>query len=418
MHDPGTLLRAMFDAAVAAADPLLCVPRHLPQPPKGRLIVIGAGKAAARMAQATEAHWKGQIEGVVVTRYGHGAPCAHVKVLEASHPIPDHAGVEATREILDAMTGLSEDDLVLALISGGGSALLTSPAGRITLAEKQAINAALLKCGAPIGDMNTVRKHLSKIKGGGLAKTVYPARMLSLMISDVPCDDPSVIASGPTTGTRTRPEDVLRILHTYGIEITPSVQAHLDSGKGPPTPDDLGLTHVENRIIAAPQISLEAAASVARSAGFTPLILGDAIEGESRDIANMHAGIARQILRHGQPLPSPCILISGGETTVTVRGRGRGGRNVEFLLALAIALGGEERVFAIAGDTDGVDGAEEIAGAVVGPQTLSHARRLGIDAAVSLANNDGYGFFEALGDQIVTGPTLTNVNDFRAVMVT
>lgn len=417
MTDPENLLREMFEAAVAAADPMVCVPPNLPEPPKGRLVVVGAGKASARMAQAVEAHWTGPLEGVVLTRYGHAAPCNHIEIREASHPVPDAAGVEGTKAILDAVSGLTEDDLVLALISGGGSALLTSPAGAITLDEKRAVNQALLRSGAAIGEMNTVRKHLSTVKGGGLAAAAYPASVLALMISDVPGDEPAVIASGPTVGTDTTSDDALALLERYDIEITPSVRAHLASGDGPPKTNDPKLLKVENRVIAAPQLSLEAAAEIARRAGVTPMILGDAIEGESRDVAKMHAGIAAQVVRHNQPTPSPCVLISGGETTVTVRGDGRGGRNVEFCLALGIALEANPRIWAIAGDTDGIDGAEEIAGAVVTPDILARAHAADIDPHTALAKNDGHTFFEALRAQVITGPTLTNVNDFRAVLV-
>lgn len=417
MIAPETLLRQMFDAAVAAADPMLCVPPHLPEPPKGRLIIVGAGKASARMAKAVENHWIGDLSGVVLTRYGHGVPCDHIKIIEASHPVPDEAGVQGTREIIDAVSDLTENDLVLALISGGGSALLTAPAGGISLDDKCAINQALLKSGAAIGEMNTVRKHLSEIKGGGLAAAAYPARVLALMISDVPGDDPAVIASGPTVGTETKPTEAMALLERYEIKVSEAVRHHLTAGTPPPIPTDDRLSRIENRIIAAPQISLEAAAEVAREAGVTPLILGDAIEGESRDVAKVHAGIANQILRHGQPAKAPCVLISGGETTVTVRGKGRGGRNVEFCLALAIALEGQGRVWGIAGDTDGIDGAEEIAGAFVSPDTLTRAKEAQIDPWASLSNNDGHRFFEALGSQVITGPTLTNVNDFRAVLI-
>ena len=417
MENPESFLRDMFQAAIAAADPLVCVPPALPNRPKGRLLVVGAGKASARMAQAVEQNWDGALEGVVLTRYGHSAPCDHIKIIEASHPVPDEAGIAGTQEILDAVSGLNEDDLVLALISGGGSALLTAPAGAITLDEKRAINQALLKSGAAIGDMNTVRKHLSAVKGGRLASAAYPARVIALMISDVPGDEPGVIASGPTVGTETTAADAFALLQRYEIDIPSSVIAHLESGETPPMPCDTKLSRVENRVIAAPQISLEAAANVARQAGITPIILGDAIEGESRDVAKVHAGIAAQVVRHGQPLPSPCVLISGGETTVTVRGNGRGGRNVEFCLALAVALESAPQIWAIAGDTDGIDGAEEIAGAVVTPETLSRAATLGIDPIEALANNDCHSFFESLGAQVVTGPTLTNVNDFRAVLV-
>ena len=417
MTPPEQLLRQMFDAAVSAADPMLCVPPHLPEPPKGRLVVVGAGKASARMAKAVETHWRGELSGVVLTRYGHGVPCDHIKIIEASHPVPDEAGVQGTHEVLDAVSDLTEDDLVLALISGGGSALLTSPAGEISLDDKRAINQALLKSGAAIGEMNTVRKHLSGVKGGWLASTAYPARVLALMISDVPGDDPAVIASGPTVGTETTPDDAKELLERYEIEISQAVRDHLTTGTPPPNPTDDKLSNIENSIIAAPQLSLEAAATVAREAGVTPLILGDAIEGESREVAKVHAGITNQVLRHGQPANAPCVLISGGETTVTVRGNGRGGRNVEFCLALAIALEGNKRVWAIAGDTDGIDGAEETAGALVTPETLKRAQEVGIDPRTSLSDNDGHRFFEAINAQIVTGPTLTNVNDFRAILI-
>ncbi len=422
MHDrPRALLTAMFDAAVAAADPMRCVPRHLPRDVTGRLVVIGAGKASARMAQAVEAHWTGPLEGVVVTRYGHAAPCARIRIIEAAHPVPDRAGEMATLDILDAVAGLTQHDMVLALISGGGSALLTAPAAGITLEEKRAVNTALLRSGAHIGEMNTVRKHLSEVKGGGLAAAAFPARVLSLMISDVPGDDPGTIASGPTVGTTSTPADALALLQRYGIDIPDSVRAQLAGGNPPPGIDDPRLARTENRIIAAPQLSLEAAAQVARDAGVTPLILGDAIEGESREVAKVMAGIAAQTRRHGQPLPCPCVLISGGETTVTVRGEGRGGRNVEFALALSLALeealGETPGIHAIACDTDGVDGAEEVAGAVVDPSTLHRARRAGLDPRAMLAANDGHTFFERLDDRIVTGPTLTNVNDFRAILV-
>ncbi len=414
---PRALLTAMFDAAVAAADPMRCVPAHLPPEGPGRLVVVGAGKASARMAEAVEAHRAGPLEGVVVTRYGHGAPCERIRILEAAHPVPDAAGEAATRAILDAVSGLTEDDAVLALISGGGSALLTAPAPGITLAEKRAVNAALLRSGAHIGEMNTVRKHLSAVKGGGLAAAAYPARVLSLMISDVPGDDPGTIASGPTVGTDSTPADALALLARYGIDMPPSIRAHLETGTPPPRPDDPRLSRTENRVIAAPQLSLEAAARVAREAGVTPLILGDAIEGESREVARVLAAMAMQARRHGQPAPAPCALISGGETTVTVRGTGRGGRNVEHALALALALNESRGIHAIACDTDGVDGLEDIAGAVVAPDTLVRARAAGLDARAMLDDNDGHRFFEMLGDQVVTGPTLTNVNDFRAILV-
>jgi len=414
---PETLLKGMFDAAVRAADPMTCVPSHLPKPPKGRLIVIGAGKASARMAQAVEAHWQGELSGTVLTRYGHSAPCERIEIIEAAHPVPDAAGVAGTRKIFDTISALNEDDLVLALISGGGSALLTSPANGITLDEKIAVNQALLKSGAAIGEMNTIRKHLSAVKGGGLAAAAYPARVLALMISDVPGDDPAVIASGPTVGTDSHPTDALALLERFDVKVPPSIERHLATGTPPPSPSSQAIARVENRVIAAPQMSLEAAAEVAVQSGVTPIILGDAIEGESRDVAKVHSGIANQVLRHGQPGKAPCVVISGGETTVTVRGSGRGGRNVEFCLALALALEGNKRIWGIAGDTDGIDGAEEIAGAIVTPDTLARGASANLNPREMLANNDGHRFFEAIKSQLVTGPTLTNVNDFRAVLI-
>jgi hydroxypyruvate reductase len=417
--DPRTLLRQMFDAAVASALPDRCVPPHLPQPPRGRTLVIGAGKASAAMAKAVEDHWPGEIEGLVVTRYGHRVPTRRIEIVEAAHPVPDMAGREAAERILAMVQGLTADDLVLCLVSGGGSALLTLPAAGLTLHDKQAVNRALLKCGANITEMNCVRKHLSAIKGGRLAAAAAPARVVTLTISDVPGDDPAVIASGPTVPDPTTYADALAILAKYEITEPAAVLEHLRAGHDEtPKPGDPRLAHCETHVISAPQMALEAAADVARAAGVTPLILGDALEGESREVAMVHAGIARQVLRHGQPVRPPCVLLSGGETTVTVRGGGRGGRNVEFLLALAVALGGAERVYALAGDTDGIDGAEEVAGAIVTPDTLARAAARGVDAKARLADNDGHGFFEALGDGVVTGPTLTNVNDFRAILVT
>ena len=419
MTDHRPLLRRMFDAAVASAMPDKCVPPHLPPPPKGRTIVIGAGKASAAMAHAVEQHWPGPLEGLVITRYGHHAPCSRIEIVEAAHPVPDEAGANAARRILNLVQGLTPDDLVLCLISGGGSALMPLPGAGLTLADKQAVNRALLQCGANIGEMNCVRKHLSGIKGGRLAAAAAPARVVTLTISDVPGDDPDVIASGPTVPDPTTYADALAILVKYGITEPRAALEHLRAAPDEtPKPGDPRLAHCTTTMVAAPQMALEAAAQVARAAGYAPLILGDALEGESRDVASVHAGIARQVIRHGQPAAAPCVLLSGGETTVTVRGKGRGGRNVEFLLALAVALGGEARVHAIAGDTDGIDGAEETAGAIVTPDTLARAAALGVDAKASLADNDGHGFFEALGDTVVTGPTRTNVNDFRAILIT
>jgi hydroxypyruvate reductase len=419
MTDPQQLLRKMFDAAIARAMPERCVPPLLPSPPKGRTIVVGAGKAAATMAKAVEAHWPGELSGLVVTRYGHHARCERIEVVEAAHPVPDLAGREAAERILKMVQGLTVDDLVLCLISGGGSALLALPAPGLTLQDKQAINRALLKSGANITEMNCVRKHLSAIKGGRLAAACHPARVVTLTISDVPGDDPAVIASGPTVPDRTTFADARAILEKYQIREPLSVIEHLRAARDEtPKPGDARLAGIETHLIAAPQESLEAAAEVARAAGFTPLILGDALEGESREVALVHAGIARQVVRHGQPVEAPCVLLSGGETTVTVRGKGRGGRNAEFLLALAVALDGQPGVYALAGDTDGVDGTEDNAGAILTPDTLARAAAVGVDAKARLADNDGYTFFSALGDLVKTGPTLTNVNDFRAILVT
>lgn len=415
---PRDVLRRMFDAAVASALPDKCLPGFLPPPPKDRTIVIGAGKASAAMARAVETHWPGALSGLVVTRYGHRVACDRIEIVEAAHPVPDLAGREAAERILKLVQGLTEDDLVLCLISGGGSALLTLPAPGLTLQDKQAINRALLASGANITEMNCVRKHLSAIKGGRLAAAAAPAKVVTLTISDVPGDDPAVIASGPTIADRTTFAEAVAILRKYRITEPVAVLQHLErAADETPKPGDPRLARCETHMIATPQMALEAAAAVAREAGYTPLILGNALEGESRDVAQVHAGIARQVLGFGQPAKAPCVLLSGGETTVTVRGQGRGGRNVEFLLALAVALDGAPRVHALAGDTDGIDGAEETAGAIVGPDSLARAAAIGVNAKARLAENDGHGFFEALGDTVVTGPTLTNVNDFRAILI-
>ena len=416
--EPKSFLRALFDAAVAAADPMKTIEALLPPPPKGRTLVIGAGKASAEMARALEAHWKGPLSGLVVTRYGHGAETRHIEIVEASHPVPDQAGADAAQRMLELVKGLSADDLVIALISGGGSSLLPMPLAPLTLADKQAVNRALLKSGATITEMNCVRRHLSGIKGGRLAAACAPAKVVTLSISDVPGDAPGDIASGPTVPDPTSCADALAIIAKYGIDIPADVREVLETGKGEtPKPGDPSLPPYEFHLIAAPQASLEAAAAVARAQGITPYILGDSLEGESREAGTVMGGIARQVAMRNQPFATPCVLLSGGETTVTVRGAGRGGRNVEFLLALAIALQGNAKIHALAGDTDGVDGAEEIAGAYCGPDTLARAWALGINPAVSLANNDGHTFFQAVGDSVVTGPTLTNVNDFRAILV-
>jgi glycerate 2-kinase len=416
---PRDLLRAMFDAAVAAALPEKVLPAHLPPPPKGRTVVIGAGKASAAMARALEEHWSGPLEGLIVTRYGHGVPCHRIEIVEAAHPVPDDKGLDAARRILGMLQELTEDDLVIALISGGGSSLLTLPAPGLTLEDKQAVNRALLRSGAHIGEMNCVRKHLSAIKGGRLAAAAHPAEIVTLVISDVPADDPSVIASGPTVADATTFADALAVFAKYGITEPAAVLRHLERAENEtPKPGDPLLQRARTVMIATPQMSLEAAAAVAREAGAVPLILGNAIEGEAREVGRVMAGIARQASWYDQPAAKPAVLLSGGETTVTVRGKGRGGRNVEFLLSLAVELHGLPGVFALAADTDGIDGAEEVAGAIVTPDTVARAEAKGMNAKERLADNDGHGFFEALGDQVITGPTLTNVNDFRAILIT
>lgn len=416
--DPRTLLRAMFDAAIAAAQPDKTLPAYLPKSPKGRTLVVGCGKAAGSMAKAVEDHWPGELSGMVVTRYGYGVPTKRIEVVEASHPVPDEAGRRGAERMLQMVQGLTANDLVLFLVSGGGSALLSLPAPGLTLADKQAINKALLKSGANITEMNCVRKHLSAVKGGRLAAACAPARVVTLAISDIPGDDPAVIASGPTVADATTFADARAILEKYGITEPRAVIDHLRAAKDEtPKPGDPRLANTELHMVATPQMSLEAAAETARKAGITPIILGDAIEGEAREVAIVHAGIARQVKRHGQPAKAPCVLLSGGETTVTVRGKGRGGRNAEFLLALAVALGGEAGIHALAGDTDGVDGTEDNAGALLTPDSLARGTAARVDAKKMLADNDGYSFFSAIGDLVVTGPTMTNVNDFRAILI-
>jgi len=415
---PPALLRRMFDAAIASAQPALCVPPHLPQPPRGRLIVVGAGKASAAMARAVEDHWTGPLSGLVVTRYGYAVPCERIDIVEAAHPVPDAAGMHAARCMLERVGSLREDDLVLCLFSGGGSALLPLPAPGLDLDAKQTMNRALLTCGATISEMNCVRRHLSAIKGGRLAAACHPAQVLTLLISDVPHDRPTDIASGPTVADPTTCADALAIVRRYGIALPDAVRDVLASGRGESVkPGDPRLARSDVRMIATPQMALEAAAGVARAAGVTPHILGDAIEGEARDVGKVFAGIALQVAERNQPFAAPCVLLSGGETTVSVRGGGRGGRNVEFLLSLAITLEGHCRIHALAGDTDGVDGQEEIAGACIRPDTLARAWALGLRPKDRLDDNDGHGFFSALGDSVVTGPTRTNVNDFRAILV-
>jgi hydroxypyruvate reductase len=422
--DPRALLRALFDAAIASAQPERVIAPHVPAPhelPNGRLVVIGAGKASAAMAQAVEHHWRGDpqaLSGLVVTRYGYGAPCQRIEIVEAAHPVPDAAGEAAARRLLALAHSLTAEDTVLCLISGGGSALLPLPLPGLSLADKQAINRALLRSGATITEMNTLRRHLSAIKGGRLAAACHPARLRTLLISDVPGDDPIDIASGPTVADPTTCADARDIVQRYGIGLPPAAHALLAGDAGESVkPGDPRLAGVDTRIVAAPLMALQAAAEVARAAGVTPVILGDALEGEARDVGTVLAGMARHAAGGGLGVPLPCVLLSGGETTVTVRGQGRGGRNVECALALALGLRGQAGVWALAGDTDGVDGQEEIAGALVTPDTLARAWAAGMNPAQRLADNDGHGFFQALGDSVVTGPTRTNVNDFRAILV-
>jgi glycerate 2-kinase len=415
---PKALLRRMFDAAIASAQPAVCIPRHLPPAPRGRLIVIGAGKASAAMAQAVEQNWRGSLSGLVVTRYGYAAPCTQIEIVEAAHPVPDAAGMHAAQRMLELVGHLSPDDLVLCLISGGGSALLPLPAQGLTLDLKQNVSRALLASGASISEINCVRRHLSAIKGGRLGAACHPAQVLTLLISDVPGDRPVDIASGPTVADPTTCADALSILRRYAIELPQAVLELLESGRGESVkPGDPRLMRARTLTIATPQMALEAAAAVARAAGITVHILGDAIEGEAREVGRVFAAIARQVAERNQPFAAPCVLLSGGETTVTVRGSGRGGRNVEFLLSLAIALEGLGRIHALAGDTDGVDGQEEIAGAYLSPDSLERARGLGLRPKDMLDNNDAHSFFSALHDSVITGPTLTNVNDFRAILI-
>lgn len=409
----------LFQTAIDAADPHHCLPPFIPGPPKGRTVVVGAGKASAKMAQALELCWNGALSGLVITRYGHAVQTKHIEIVEASHPIPDEAGLHATQRLKECVTGLGKDDLVICLISGGGSALLVDPVPGLSLAEKQAVNKALLKSGASIDEMNCVRRHLSKVKGGKLAALCYPAKVVSLLISDVPNDHFIDIASGPTVGDPTTCTDALLTLKKYNIELSEDVLNLLRSGQTETIkPDDPCLYNTEAHLIAAPKLALEAAAQKARTAGIDAVIIGDALEGESSELGRSMAEAAREAASRRNIGYQPRVLLSGGETTVTVKGKGRGGRNVEFLLSLAIALDGAHSIHAVAGDTDGIDGLEEIAGAYISPDTLSRATRNQMDATAYLANNDGHSFFENLGDGIITGPTLTNVNDFRAILIT
>ena len=419
----GEILRALFNVALASADPRQAIERRVPAPVRGRTMLLGAGKASAAMARAFETAWSGPLEGLVLTRYGHAVPCDQVEIVEASHPIPDHAGEEAARRILALARGLGPDDQLVFLASGGGSALLSVPAPGLTLDDKQAVTRALLRSGATITEINTVRKHLSAIKGGRLAVAAAPARIVTLAISDVPGDDPSVIASGPTMPDPTTFADARAVLEKYRIVSPTAVRSYLSAqAEETPKPNDPIFDRAEFDLVASPQESLRTAAALAAQRQNIPIVLSDRIEGESRQVGLLHAAIALQIragkFRVGDCIISPpAVILSGGETTVTVTGAGRGGRNVEFLLALAVALDGAEGISALACDTDGIDGTEDNAGAIVSPDSLARAAARGISAHKALAENDGYGFFAALGDLVLTGPTLTNVNDFRAILV-
>ena len=411
------MLRHLFDAAIAADDPARCVPPHMPAPPAGRTVVVGAGKAAAAMARAVEESWpaaaRARLSGLVVTRYGHGVPCSRIAVIEAGHPLPDAAGADAARRILEAVSGLAADDLVLCLISGGASALLALPAPGITLADKQAVTRALLASGATIAEINTVRRHLSAIKGGRLALAAAPARVVTLLISDVPGDEPAAIGSGPTVADPTSLADARAVLARHGIKPPPAIAKRLSEATAEtPKPGDPRLAAGRTTVVATPAAALEAAAEAARAAGLAPTLLGDAIEGEARDLGRAHAALARR-------QRAPALLLSGGECTVTLGAAGgHGGPNAEYALALALALDGAPGIFALAADTDGIDGSEDNAGAFVAPDSLAHARAAGRDPLADLAANESYGFFAAIGDLLITGPTRTNVNDFRAILVT
>ncbi|MGX7876334.1 glycerate kinase type-2 family protein [Mesorhizobium sp. ORM6] len=416
--DPKSFLISIFDAAVAAADPERTIRDHLPARPKGRTIVIGAGKGSAQMAAAFEKAWDGPIEGLVVTRYGYGAKCERIEIIEAAHPVPDAAGLEASRRLLEKVQGLTADDLVVALISGGGSALLPSPAGGLTLADEIAVNEALLASGAPIAAMNTIRKHVSTIKGGRLAAAAWPAKVVSLVVSDIPGDNPALVASGPTvpdTGSR---DDALASISAYGMNLPASVMAHINSAAADaPDPDDRRFSRNEVHLIASAGVSLEAAAAEAKRQGIEAVILSDAIEGEAREVGGVHAAIAREVATRNRPFSKPVLILSGGETTVTLRAKGKGGRNSEFLLAFAVGINGMEAIHALAADTDGIDGSENNAGAFADGSTVSRMRTAGVDAKAMLAGNNAWTAFNAVGDLFVPGPTGTNVNDLRAILI-
>ncbi|MDF8358225.1 MULTISPECIES: glycerate kinase [Ensifer] len=416
--DPRRFLEALFTSAVAAADPEKVIAANLPARPKGRTVVVGAGKGAAQMAAAFERHWDGPLSGVIVTRYGYAAPCETIEVLEASHPLPDENGLLASKRLLAEVGGLTEDDLVVALVCGGGSALLPSPPPGLTLEDEIAVNRALLASGAPISAMNAVRKHVSMIKGGRLAAAAYPAKVVSLIVSDIPGDDPALVASGPTLADASTREDALTLIERYSLDLPAKVMAWINSpDSAAPSPDDPRFARNEVRLIASASVSLEAAAAEARAAGIDAIILSDAIEGEARDVGGVHAAIAREVAGRGRPFTKPVVVLSGGETTVTIRGKGKGGRNSEFLLALALGIDGAKGVSALAADTDGIDGSEDNAGAFADDTTIARLAAQRLDAATFLQKNDSWSAFDALGDLFKPGPTGTNVNDFRAILV-
>lgn len=416
--DPKTFLATIFNAAVAAADPQRTIRDHLPAMPKGRTIVIGAGKGSAQMAAAFEKAWDGPVEGLVVTRYGYGATCQRIEIIEAAHPVPDAAGLEASRRLLEKVQGLTADDLVVALISGGGSALLPAPAEGLTLADEIAANEALLASGAPIAAMNTIRKHVSTIKGGRLAAAAYPAKVVSLVVSDIPGDNPALVASGPTVPDSGNRQEALASIAAYGMIMPASVMAHINSpAADAPRADDPRFSRNEVHLIASAGVSLEAAAAEARRQGIETVILSDSIEGESREVGGVHAAIAREVATRNRPFRKPVLVLSGGETTVTLRAKGKGGRNSEFLLAFALGISGMDGIHALAADTDGIDGSEDNAGAFADGSTVSRMRAAGVDAKAMLAGNNAWTAFKAVGDLFVPGPTGTNVNDLRAILI-
>jgi glycerate 2-kinase len=410
--------KKLFQAAVDAADPELTIAAHLPPKPKGRTIVIGAGKGSAQMASAFEKVWDGPLEGVVVTRYGFGATCKYIEIIEASHPVPDAAGLVASKRLLETVSGLTADDLVVALISGGGSALLPSPPEGMTLEDEIAVNKVLLASGAPISAMNAVRKHLSTIKGGRLAAAAHPAQVFSLIVSDIPGDNPAFVASGPTVTDETTREDALRIVERYNLDLPKAALARLHSDKADaPKPSDALFAGHEHHLIASAAVSLEATAKAARDLGVEAVILSDAIEGEAREVAHVHAALAKQVLLKNQPFTRPVVILSGGETTVTVRGKGKGGRNSEFLLSLALDIDGADGISAFAADTDGIDGSEDNAGAFADSTSIARLLAKGHDASAYLNSNDAWTAFNAIDDLFVPGPTGTNVNDLRAILI-